>query len=259
MIYGDRLKIGQKKRYPSVRDVDGAEHIKMVRDIFSTISDSYDLLNHILSLGTDIMWRKAAVKRMRFQQTKRFIDIACGTADLSIMTASSQPQIKVVGVDFMEEMLLKAGRKIKEKGLSERILLVKADGLCLSFQNSSFDVAGIAFGIRNMPDREAALKEFARVLVPGGQLIVLEMSLSQNLFMKRFYYTYLNRILPKVATRFSKNPDAYLYLVDSIMNFPDPGQFCNMMEVAGFGQIGYKRLWPGITYLHWGFKGQGLH
>jgi demethylmenaquinone methyltransferase/2-methoxy-6-polyprenyl-1,4-benzoquinol methylase len=242
------------RKYPSVRQVSDQERIGMVKDIFSTITARYDFLNHFLSLRRDIAWRRFAVRRMSFGTTHRFLDVASGTADLAIDAARRHPGISVTGIDFVREMLDLGRIKIRQKGLSGRITLLQADALSLPFPDNTFDAAGIAFGIRNIPDRSRALKEMARVVIPGGQIMVLEMTFTHNWFSNLVYQTYLNRILPSISARFSRNPGAYYYLADSIMNFPPAGQFVRMMEEAGMTQVEKHKLTFGATYLYEGIK-----
>ena len=225
-----------------------------MKEIFSTVTKRYDFLNHFLSMRRDIAWRRFAVKKMRFFHTHRLLDIACGTADLAIMAAARYPEINVTGIDFVQEMLEVGQKKIHNKNSSIRIRLVRGDAVSLPFDDNTFDVAGIAFGIRNIPDRISALKEMLRVIVPGGQIIVLEMTFSKESIFRKLYHTYLNRILPHLAKRFSMNAGAYYYLADSIMNFPAPDEFARLMEEIGFEQVKKYRLTMGITYLHTGIK-----
>lgn len=244
----------REKKYPSVQGITEKEHVEVVKDIFSTITDRYDFLNHFLSLRQDIAWRRFTVKKMVFQNTGRFLDVACGTCDLAVYAALRYPKIKVTGLDFVQEMLDMGKKKTEEKGLKDRIDLVRGDACLLPFPDSSFDIAGIAFGIRNIPDKKKALSEMARVVVPGGQVMVLEMAFTRNWFSSILYYFYLNYILPVLARRFSKNYGAYHYLADSIMNFPGPKEFTRLMEEAGIRDIKVYRLTFGVTYLYAGKK-----
>ena len=209
-----------KKKYPSVSTITETEHIKIVKEIFSTITKRYDFLNHFLSMRRDIAWRRFAVKKMQFFKTNRLLDVACGTADIAIMAATKKPDTSVVGLDFVQEMLEIGQKKISDKFLLDRIKLIRGDAVSLPFADNTFDAACIAFGIRNIPDRMSALKEMMRVIVPGGQILVLEMTFSRKSIFRRLYHTYLNCILPNLAKRLSTNAGAYFYLADSIMNFP---------------------------------------
>ncbi|OHE23640.1 MAG: hypothetical protein A2Z43_02340 [Syntrophobacterales bacterium RBG_19FT_COMBO_59_10] len=229
----------------------------MVREIFATITGRYDFLNRVLSLRRDVAWRRFAVRKMRFFDTFRLLDIATGTADLAIEAARRHPAIRVTGVDFVREMLSVGRLKLDRCGLEERIRLLQADALALPFPDESFDASSVAFGIRNMPDRLQALREMRRVLVPGGRVFVLEMNAPQNRLWKKVFTPYLKRVLPGVARLFSRNPAAYLYLVDSILHFPAPKVFLGMMEEAGLREVERHSLTLGITCLYIGQrKGQ---
>ncbi len=242
------------EKYPQVKDASDAERIRMVKEIFSTITGKYDFLNRFLSLRRDVAWRNFAAKKMRFLKTRRYLDVACGTGDLSVAAAQEHPEISVTGLDFVPEMVAAAKEKVQKKNLGGRIQIMQGDALQLPFEDNHFDVSGIAFGIRNIPDRDRALSEMLRVTVPGGQVMVLEMTFVQNRFLKMVYYLYLNYLLPAFAKFFSKNPAAYYYLADSIMNFPSPEAFARLMEETGMKNVKIYPLTFGVTYLHVGEK-----
>lgn len=242
------------KTYPSVREVTEGERVRMVKEIFSTITPRYDFLNHFLSLRRDIAWRRFAVKKMNFSATKRFLDVACGTGDLSIDTARRHNGVIVDGVDFVRDMIQVGQEKIYQERLADRIQLSVGDALHLPFRDNTFDVAAMAFGIRNIPDRQGALREMLRVIVPGGQVMILEMTFTRNRLFRAFYNIYLNHILPRLARRFSSNPAAYHYLADSIMSFPTPDEFTGLMEGIGIENVRAYSLTFGVTYLHVGRK-----
>ena len=162
--------------YPPVTGIGRDEHVGMVREIFTTVPGRYDFLNRVLSLRRDVAWRRFAVRKMRFFDTFHLLDVATGTADLAIEAARMHPAIRVTGIDFISEMLAPGRKKVALRGLAGRIRLLQADALGLPFPDGSFDAVGIAFGIRNIPDRLAALREMRRVLVPGGRVYVLEMN-----------------------------------------------------------------------------------
>ncbi|HPP05776.1 MAG TPA: ubiquinone/menaquinone biosynthesis methyltransferase, partial [Syntrophorhabdaceae bacterium] len=189
----------KKEKYPSVRKITQKEHIEIVREIFSTITDRYDFLNHFLSLRRDIAWRRFAVKKMHFKNTGRLLDVACGTCDVALYAAETYPEIKVFCLDFVHKMLEAGSIKIVERGMSHRIHLIRGDGCLLPFSDNSFDVAVVAFGIRNIPDKKMALSEMTRVVVPQGQIMVLEMAFTKNWFSNLLYRFYLNCILPCLA------------------------------------------------------------
>jgi demethylmenaquinone methyltransferase / 2-methoxy-6-polyprenyl-1,4-benzoquinol methylase len=242
--------------YPPITGIGREEHIGMVREIFTTVPGRYDLLNHLLSLRRDVAWRRFAARKMFFFKTFRLLDVATGTADLAIAAALRHPGIRVTGIDFIREMLIPGQKKIAARGLDRRIRLLQADALALPFPDGSFDVAASAFGIRNMPDRLAALREMRRVLVPGGRIQILEMNAPPKLIRRVFFAPYLNRVLPSIARFYSKNPAAYRYLVDSILHFPTPNVFLGMMEEAGLRELEQHSLTLGITSLYIGRRVQ---
>ncbi len=230
------------------------EHVRTVREIFATITDRYDFLNHFLSLRRDVAWRRSAARRMHFPRTRRLLDVATGTGDLAIEAIRQHPEIAVTGIDIVPQMMAVGRRKIDKSPYSGKIRFMQGDALHLPFPEGAFDVSVIAFGIRNIPDRIRALREMMRVVVPGGQVIVLEMHFPKNRLFRRFFDLYLNRILPIMAGAFSGNPAAYRYLADSIMHFPSPRRFAALMEEAGLEAVTRYPLTLGITCLFLGTK-----
>jgi demethylmenaquinone methyltransferase/2-methoxy-6-polyprenyl-1,4-benzoquinol methylase len=228
--------------------------IHQVRRIFSTITERYDFLNHFLSAGRDVYWRRFMVRRLRFFQTNRLLDLATGTGDVAIEAARSHPAIQVFGLDFAAPMLAAAGPKIIRAGFSERIINLQGDALNLPFPAEHFDAVTVAFGIRNMPDRARALREIRRVLAPGGGLSILEFTTPQGKLFRKLYFFYLNRFLPRLARLFTSHPEAYQYLAESIVHFPYPEDFLREIEWAGFREAKKFSLTGGITYLYEGKK-----
>jgi demethylmenaquinone methyltransferase / 2-methoxy-6-polyprenyl-1,4-benzoquinol methylase len=243
-----------KKQYPGVATLTGGEHKDMVEEIFSTIPERYDFLNHLMSFSLDKGWRKFAVARMKFPRTHRFLDIATGTGDLAIVAARTYPHIQVTALDFAGEMMAIGHQKVDREQLSRRIEFIQGDAMQIPLPDSSVDVAAVAFGIRNMPDRKRALAEMCRVVVPEGQVMVLEMNFPQGTLWAHPYRFYLKWIMPWIAAVFTRNPAAYRYLGDSIMNFPRPAEFGQLMRGAGLEKIEQHPLTLGTTYLHLGEK-----
>jgi len=243
--------VGSRK-YQSVSAMDAETRKLVVRDIFTNFHITYDLANRVLSLRRDLAWRRSALKRMEFGTQGRFLDVATGTADLAIMAAEAFPGIRVDGIDFAEPML-KIGRvKIERRGLGARIALAQADALDLPFPDASFDVAAIAFGIRNIPDMESALREMSRVTIPGGQVMVLEMSAAVAPPLRVPYLFYLNKILPAIGSLIAGDDSAYLYLAESIVKHPGPEAFAAIMRASGLVGIETLRLTWGAAHLHIG-------
>jgi len=246
----------KNSKYPSVKKITDEKRIEMVKDIFSTITGRYDFLNHFLSFRRDIAWRRFTAKKMVFFRTNRILDIACGTGDLAVAACLNNHDILVTGVDFVYPMVQAAIDIVNKQGLRERISFIQADALKLPFRENSFDVTAMAFGIRNIPQKAEALKEMRRVTVPGGQIMILEMTFIQSRFFKLFYYLYLNVVLPGLAKIFSRNAAAYYYLADSIMNFPSPDAFAHFMKEQGVVDVQQYRLTLGITCLYVGKKSE---
>ena len=245
-------------QYPSVKKIDDYDRIRIVREIFSTITGKYDFLNHFLSLRRDVAWRRFAVDQMRFFNTYRFLDVATGTSDLAIEAALQYLDLRVTGLDFVPQMLGQGMKKVQGKGLSTRIDLINGDALHIPMPDKSFDAAAVAFGIRNIPDKIGALTELRRVVVPGGQVLILELTLPQTQYFTSFYHIYLNMILPLLARFFSPNPDAYHYLGESIMNFPSVKGFARMMKGAGLVDVKVYTLTLGICHLFIGHKPKSM-
>jgi len=244
----------RKERYPLVREMNAAQQTGMVREVFSTIHERYDFLNHLFSMRRDIAWRRFTAGKMVFFKTRRYLDVATGTGDLAVEAASLHKDINVVGLDFVRIMMTVATRKLQSRHLHERVHLVQGDALNLPFPDNHFDVTGIAFGIRNIPAREKALNEMQRVTVPGGQVMVLEMNAPQSKWIKILYSRYLVHILPYSARFFSRNPAAYAYLADSIIHFPSPEEFIRIMAGTGLQDVRKYHLSWGITHLYIGLK-----
>ncbi len=241
-----------KKQYPAVATVSGTQHIGMVEEIFSTIPERYDFLNHLMSFSLDKGWRKFTVARMKFPRTRRFLDIATGTGDLAIAAARAYSDIHVTALDFAGEMMAVGRKKVDREELSRRIVFLQGDAMQIPLPDQSVDVTAVAFGIRNMPDRKRALAEMYRVIIPGGQVMVLEMNFPRQSWWAGCYRFYLKHIMPWIAAIFTKNPAAYRYLGDSIMNFPQPDAFGRLMQEAGLRNIVQYPLTMGTTYLHVG-------
>ncbi|HET6450513.1 MAG TPA: class I SAM-dependent methyltransferase [Spirochaetia bacterium] len=240
------------QHYPPVAKMTAAGQTAVVRDIFTTVHARYDFLNHLLSLRRDVGWRRAAVARMRVAGARRFLDVATGTGDLAIAAARRFPQVSVVGVDFAEPMLRIGRQKVRRAGLEHRVQLRAADALSLPFDDGTFDVTAIAFGMRNIPDKRRALREMSRVTAAGGRVLVLEMTFAPLPLFRPLYHLYLVRVLPRLARLFTPNGATYDYLSDSIRHFPRPETFAAMMEEAGLSSVSWHPLTFGSAYLHVG-------
>ncbi len=244
----------QNKEYPSVREMSDDQRISIVKDIFASVTDRYDFLNRFLSGRRDVAWRKRTVQEMNFFNTNRFLDVATGTGDLALYCANTYPDVIVTGVDFVHEMVDKGIEKVSNQHLTDRVELKWGDATNIEFDDDSFDVTAIAFGIRNIPDKDKALSEMKRIIVPDGQVMVLELTTPEPGFWRSIYSFYLNGVLPKLAKWFTKNPAAYEYLADSIMNFPTRREFLSLMKLMGLKNCRAIPLTFGVCTLYIGNK-----
>lgn len=197
-----------------------------VHHAFSAIADKYVAANHVLSLGADIQWRARAVQLVAEWQPAHLLDIATGTGDMALDIMRALPGVHVLGTDFCEPMLDIARRR----GLTN---CLTADAMHLPLPDAQFDVATIAFGLRNMPDYEAALREFRRVLRPGGRLLVLELGIPTGIISAP-YRLYLHRVLPRIAAALNQPRDTYAYLGRSIEAFPNTPDFLRLLTHTGY-------------------------
>ena len=230
------------------------EHAGRVREMFASIANRYDLLNHLLSGNVDKRWRRIVATRVRDKlssgESARVLDVACGTGDLSL-TLFEITGAGVVGTDFCRPMLAIAAGKT-----SGRIRLIEGDALNLPFRDGTFDVATIAFGLRNLSNVESGLAELSRVVKPGGWVAVLEFSRPANAILRPLFNLYFRRVLPLMGGIVSGSLSAYTYLPASVQKFPDQSQLSLLMEQAGFVQVGYENLTGGIAALHFGQKAE---
>lgn len=219
-----------------------------VQAMFEGIAHRYDLLNALLSLGIDRGWRREAV-RMGLQHAPRdILDVATGTADLAMALARSAPQARVVGVDFAPSMLAVGRRKAARRALD--VTLEVGDGTALAYPDASFDLVTIAYGLRNFSDIDAGLREFRRVLRPGGVLVILEFPPPPRGLFGRLFRLYFTRVVPLLGDLVSGRRGAYGYLPDSVMAFPTPEVLAGRIERAGFASVEHRLLTLGVSALH---------
>jgi demethylmenaquinone methyltransferase / 2-methoxy-6-polyprenyl-1,4-benzoquinol methylase len=221
--------------------------------MFDRIAPRYDLLNRLLSAGTDVRWRRRAVDLLELDPPLRVLDLCTGTADLLIEAVSRHPRSSGLGVDLAQGMLTRGGRKLARRGLASRAWLSGGDGERLPVRAASFDAALVGFGIRNVGDPVRALSEVHRALRPGGRFVVLEFSMPQGL-LGRLYRTYFTALLPRIGRLVSGDSSAYSYLPASVQAFPSPQAFAALMERAGFVSVRVEPLTFGIACLHRGEK-----
>jgi len=222
-----------------------------VRSMFARIAGVYDPLNRLLSLGIDQRWRRALLERAGDVRGARVIDACCGTGDVALVFARAGAS--VVGVDFTPEMLQHAQRKkVSLPAHAAKPAFAHGDALRLPVLAASADVCTVAFGIRNVADRRGALREMARVVRPGGRVLVLEFTMPPGPMLGALYRFYFTRVLPGVGRLVSRDAEAYSYLPRTVMAWPSPSAFQSEMEQEGLVDCGHRLLTRGIACLHWG-------
>lgn len=226
---------------------------EQVASMFDNISKRYDLLNHLLSMGIDITWRKKAIQMLRPERPGSILDIATGTADFAIESLALKPE-KVIGVDISEGMLQVGREKLRQKGLTEKIELQLGDSEKLLFEDNKFDAVIVSFGVRNFEHLEKGLADMYRVLKPGGTTVIIEFSKPKHFPLKQVYNIYFKSILPLIGKVISKDQAAYTYLPESVQAFPDGRDFLDILEKVGFKNTRCKTLTFGISSIYTGKK-----
>lgn len=222
---------------------------KQVEQMFDKISGNYDGLNRVISMGTDVSWRKKVIALVKAEQPKAVLDIATGTGDLAIQMTEIKAE-KIVGLDLSEGMLQVARKKIAAKNLTEKVEMIQGDSEDLPFEENSFDAITVAFGVRNFENLEKGLSEIHRVLKPGGIFVVLETSVPTRFPFKQGYKLYSGSILPLIGRVFSKDREAYLYLSKSAAAFPYGDAFNNILKKTGFINVEDKPQTFGVATIY---------
>lgn len=229
---------------------DEAVHERAVKEMFAGIAPRYDLLNHVLSLNVDKMWRRRVREELAdilAGKSARVLDVACGTGDLSI-ELKRNAKAHITGTDFCRPMLAIAAEK------DTSIPYVEADAMDLAFADDTFDAVTIAFGLRNLPNFENGLRELCRVLKPDGKLVILECSHPPLPGFRQLYHFYFGSVLPRIGAWVSGSGHAYSYLPDSVSKFPKQDELSRLMRTTGFESVTYRNLTGGIAALHVGNK-----
>ncbi|KKO20533.1 MAG: bifunctional demethylmenaquinone methyltransferase/2-methoxy-6-polyprenyl-1,4-benzoquinol methylase UbiE [Candidatus Brocadia sp.] len=227
-----------------------------IQQMFGSIARVYDLLNTILSFNFDKSWRKFAVKVSNVTPDAKVLDVCTGTGDLAIAYSRVlNGSGRVIGSDFCHEMVRLAELKLKRRNLSDKIKVIDADTLRLPFRDNSFQVSGVAFGIRNVADLRAGIAEMVRITAPGGRVVILEFSQPINPVFKGIYYFYFKKILPFIGRLISRSKyNAYSYLPSSVLNFPDRYGLRTQMESCGLEDVKIYPKTLGIVTVHVGTK-----
>ena len=234
------------------REIPREEKARRVDEVFSSVASRYDLMNDLMSFGIHRYWKRVCVHLARLQPGSRVLDVASGTGDLAALLNRSG--CEVVSCDINEAMLKSGRDKLADRGLVNDVHYVRADAERLPFAENSFDCATLAFGLRNMTDKPAALRAVRAGLKYGGQVLVLEFSRVTSDLLRRVYDSYSFHAIPAMGKLVLQDPDSYRYLVESIRMHPDQDSLKTMLEEAGFSRVDYLNLSGGIVALHQGYK-----
>ena len=223
---------------------------KTIKEMFDQIAPRYDLLNHILSLSVDTLWRRKAIRRLGIKRGDSILDIATGTGDLLMLALKRKRDCRVVGIDLSSEMLRIVSQKKDRKSHRRRYSLVAGDACSMPFRGYAFDHAMVAFGIRNMSEVEYLFKEVRRILKDGGRFAILEFSIPEVHFIRKIYLFYLKKIVPLIGRLLSGRTGPYDYLRNSIMTFYKPEEIKEMLRGNSFEIVESLPLWFGICHLY---------
>ncbi len=235
----------------NVRPYSDSEKSKkqQVESMFDNISENYDSLNRVISLGIDQSWRKKVIKKVINHQPDTVLDVATGTGDLVIALGKSSAK-KLIGLDLSKGMLQTGEHKIKAKSLQNKIVMQQGDAEAIPYEDNYFDAITVAFGVRNFENLEKGLMEMNRVLKPGGLVVILETAVPTKFPFKQFYKLYSNNILPLIGRVFSKDKSAYRYLSESASVFPYGEAFNNILKKSGFIEVKDKPQTFGVANIY---------
>jgi len=227
---------------------------EQVATMFNNISKTYDFLNHFMSLGIDIIWRKMAIRELKKDKPAHILDVATGTGDFAFESLKILAPQKITGVDISQGMLDIAREKIRKRGLQDKFEVKLGDSEKLLFGDNTFDAVTVAYGVRNFENLEKGLSDMYRVLKPGGKAVILEFSKPRVFPVKQLYNFYFHSILPAIGRVFSKDNSAYKYLPESVEAFPDGTSFTALMKKVGYRETKNRPLAFGICSIYTGIK-----
>ncbi|PSL18305.1 bifunctional demethylmenaquinone methyltransferase/2-methoxy-6-polyprenyl-1,4-benzoquinol methylase UbiE [Shimia abyssi] len=231
-----------------------AEKAGRVQGVFNSVASKYDVMNDVMSMGIHRVWKDAMMDWLAPRPGQRLLDVAGGTGDISFRFLKRAGAGHATVLDLTEPMLIEGRQRAEADAMAESLDWVVGDAMALPFEDNTFDVYTISFGIRNVTRPQEALNEAFRVLRPGGRLMVLEFSQIPNEMMQKAYDLYSFNVIPRMGQAIANDRDSYQYLVESIRNFPDQETFLDMVKIAGFGNAKYRNLSLGIAALHSGWK-----
>jgi demethylmenaquinone methyltransferase/2-methoxy-6-polyprenyl-1,4-benzoquinol methylase len=231
------------------------EKASMVRGVFDSVAEHYDIMNDLMSMGVHRIWKRIAVQLSNVRKGEQVLDLAGGTGDLTTLFEKRVgDEGNVVLADINAQMLRTGRNRLIDRGLVGNVQYTQVNAECLPFADDSFDCVCIAFGLRNVTDKDAALRSMYRVLKPGGRAIVLEFSHPIDPITEKVYDFYSFNLLPKIGKWVAKDEDSYRYLAESIRMHPKQDELKTMMEAAGFERCEYFNMTQGIVAVHRGYK-----
>ncbi len=245
----------EKTTHFGYKTVAAKEKAKLVRGVFDSVAQNYDLMNDLMSMGIHRIWKRIAVQLSNVRSGEHVLDLAGGTGDLTVLFEQRVgKEGSVVLADINSEMLRTGRDRLIDKGLAGNVQYTQVNAECLPFADNSFDCVIIGFGLRNVTDKDAALRSMYRVLKPGGRALVLEFSHPTDPVTEKVYDFYSFNLLPKIGKWVAKDEDSYRYLAESIRMHPKQDELKAMMEAAGFERCEFFNMTQGIVAVHRGYK-----
>jgi len=229
--------------------LNGEERSSYVQDMFSEISDHYDFMNRIMTMGQDMRWRREVIQLACLDSSSRLLDLGTGTGDLARLALQKHPGLQITAADFTFDMM-----RIGRIGIDSDICWLSADALHLPFMDNTFDAIVSGFLLRNLDDISVSLIDQYRILVPGGKIVTLDTTPPQNNLLRPFIRFYFHTIVPLLGRMIIHQSEAYHYLPDSTEMFLQPEKLADLFRSAGFVQVGFRRLMFGTVAIHWGEK-----
>lgn len=244
----------EKTTHFGYQDVPEGQKAGMVHGVFTNVASKYDIMNDVMSVGIHRVWKDAMMDWLAPRPGQRLLDVAGGTGDIAFRFLKREGDAEAVVLDMTESMLVEGRKRAEAEAMSDKLDWIVGDAMALPFDDNSFDVYTISFGIRNVTRIPDALSEAYRVLRPGGRLMVLEFSQLPNPMMQKAYDLYSFNVIPRMGQAIANDRDSYQYLVESIRKFPDQESFAAMIRDAGFDNVSYRNMTFGVAALHAGWK-----
>ena len=247
--------MSEKTTHFGYETVDAKEKAGRVAGVFHSVADNYDLMNDLMSAGIHRLWKHMTIEMSGVRKGHKVLDIAGGTGDLAAKFSKIVGSEGSVVLADINESMLKVGRdRLIDRGITENVTFSQADAQYLPFPDNTFNVITIAFGLRNVTDKDMALRSMLRVLKPGGKLLILEFSKPSSSLLAKIYDTYSFNVLPRLGKVFANDSDSYKYLAESIRMHPDQSTLLQMLDSAGFGNTDFHNMTGGVVALHRGIK-----